>query len=95
MLHAGPVPAVPSLEQRLPRDTHGELRPQLHVVLEPVPARGRHEEIAGRSEERQDDDDGDAATATELAFLERDIGFEPTTFSLGMRSRGIGRGSSR
>ena len=56
---AGPVPAVPSLEQRLPRDTHGELRPQLHVVLEPVPARGRHEEIAGRSEERQDDDNGE------------------------------------
>jgi hypothetical protein len=31
----------------------------------------------------------------ELAFRERDIGFEPTTFSLGMRSGGIGRGSSR
>jgi hypothetical protein len=28
-----------------------------------------------------------ASTSNELAFLERDIGFEPTTFSLGKRKR--------
>jgi hypothetical protein len=30
-----------------------------------------------------------------LAFRERDTGFEPATFSLGMCSGGVGRGSSR
>ncbi len=35
-----------------------------------------------------------ASPCYELAFLERDIGFEPTTFSLGMRSGGVGRRSS-
>jgi hypothetical protein len=35
-----------------------------------------------------------ASLGNPLLTLERDIGFEPTTFSLGMRSRGVGRGSS-
>ena len=48
----------------------------------------------GRNEVVEDDLNSNAAAASpsqvpgnELAFLERDIGFEPTTFSLGKRKR--------
>ena len=47
-----------------------------------------------RAAHRRGSPTGDLHTFPALG-AERDIGFEPTTFSLGMRSRGIGWGSQR